>query len=629
MTVANCPSCGSQVEFKLGGSMVVVCDSCRSVVARTDRAVEDLGKVAALVETDTPLHVGMEGRYEGKHFILTGRAQMRHQAGGVWDEWYAAFDDGRWGWLAEARGIFTMTFTTAGPAAPLNQLSIGVKLVLGQPPAEYTVAEIGEATTIAAEGEIPWRLVPDETYYYADLQGPGRAFATLDYSEDEPLVFTGKETDISALGIAGMRPVERESSVLAASLPCPNCGGPLELKAPDRAERVACPYCDSLLDVDHGNLKYLKTIEHLSEPTIKLGTTGRIQGVDFTVIGYMVRSITYEGTKYYWEEYLLFNQSAGFRWLTCSDDHWSFVGALSVGDVDDRKPAKATRMLRYRGKKFKIFADAQATVDYVLGEFYWKVEVGEKVRAIDYVAPPEMISKEITGSGKAAEVNISHGVYVEPKEIEKTFGVEKLRRPASVGPNQPFPHTGFGKAWLVMVAILLVAAIVLAFLSPNRKILESQFDLTTPSGQFAKTFDSSPFELKGERNVMIEGYSNVSNSWVYVSGVRFNGDTGLVQPFTMPIEYWYGSDWSEGSRKNRIYLPAVPPGRYTLNFQVEWDNKAASPDLKLTVRHGVVHKMHFVLAMIALSILPVIVGFKKLTFEGRRWSESDFSQIDA
>ncbi len=629
MTVSNCPSCGAQIEFKLGDSMVVICSSCRSVVARTDRDVEDLGKVAALVDTESPLHVGLEGRYEGKLFRLTGRAQLRHQAGGIWDEWYASFDDGRWGWLAEARGVYTMTFTVSEAAAPLNQLSVGAKLVFGQPPNEYTVAEIGEAAYIAAEGEIPWRLVPNESYYYADLQGPNRTFATLDYSEDTPLVFTGRETDIASLGFAGLTAPARETSVLAASLPCPNCGGPLELKAPDRAERVACPYCDSLLDVDHGNLKYLKTLEHLSEPAIKLGTTGRIQGIDLTVIGYMVRSVTYEGKKYFWEEYLLYNASAGFRWLTCSDDHWNFVGAVSVGDIVDRKPAKATRSLSYNGRKFKIFADEKAEVDYVLGEFYWKVEVGETVRAIDYVAPPEMISKEITGEGKAAEVNISHGVYVKPEEIEKTFGVSKLRRPRGVGPNQPFPHTGFGKAWLMMVSLLFAALVTLLIIAPNKTILESSFDLTVPQGQSAKTFDSSPFEVAGEHNIMLEGYSNVSNSWVYLDGVMFNVDTGLVQPFSMPIEYYYGSDWSEGSRRQRIYLPAVPPGRYTINFQVEWDKKVARPDLRLTVKHGVVHKLHFILAFIALTFIPIIIGFKRLGWETKRWSESDFSDFQS
>ena len=86
---------------------MAVCPYCRSVVARSDRRVEDLGKVAALVETDSLLEVGRKGHYQGVPFELTGRTQLAHPAGGVWDEWYAAFSDGRWGWLADARGAST------------------------------------------------------------------------------------------------------------------------------------------------------------------------------------------------------------------------------------------------------------------------------------------------------------------------------------------------------------------------------------------------------------------------------------------------------------------------------------------------------------------------------------------
>ncbi len=42
---ANCPACGAPVVFKTGSGVVVVCEYCNSVVARTDRALEDLGKV--------------------------------------------------------------------------------------------------------------------------------------------------------------------------------------------------------------------------------------------------------------------------------------------------------------------------------------------------------------------------------------------------------------------------------------------------------------------------------------------------------------------------------------------------------------------------------------------------------
>ena len=68
------------------------------------------------------------------------------------------------------------------------------------------------------------------------------------------------------------------------------------------------------------------------------------------------------------------------------------------------------------------------------GEFYWRVEQGETVRAIDYVSAPLMLSEEISGS----EMNWSAGVYMTNAEIEKAFGVTDLPKPWSVAPNQPF-----------------------------------------------------------------------------------------------------------------------------------------------------------------------------------------------
>ena len=102
--VANCPSCGGPVEFKSGQSIVVICSYCRSAVARTDRGLNDLGKVAELVETGSPLDIGLRGKWKDQHFELTGRAQLGHEMGGQWDEWYATFSNGWLGWLAEAQG---------------------------------------------------------------------------------------------------------------------------------------------------------------------------------------------------------------------------------------------------------------------------------------------------------------------------------------------------------------------------------------------------------------------------------------------------------------------------------------------------------------------------------------------
>src|SRR5207244_4163923 len=153
--------CGAAVVFETGTGVVAVCPHCRSAVARGDRAVEDLGKVAAVVDTGSVLKVGLEGRYDGAKFRLAGRTQMKHALGGVWDEWHAAFAGGRWGWLAEAQGRFYLTFEQPLPpdftAPDFNSLQIDQPLALPGSAAPFVVAEKGIAAIAAAEGELPWR----------------------------------------------------------------------------------------------------------------------------------------------------------------------------------------------------------------------------------------------------------------------------------------------------------------------------------------------------------------------------------------------------------------------------------------------------------------------------------------
>ena len=250
-TRINCPGCGGPITFKLGSAIVTVCPYCRSAVARGDRKPENLGKVADLVKTETVLQIGLRGRYDGVKFELTGRTQLAHQAGGVWDEWYAAFADGRWGWLAEAQGRYYLTFALTRPPETIpsrSALKLGmcVELVPGAPPLKVT--EIGEARAVSAEGEIPYRFEPGLSYDYADLSGLDGAFATLDYSEETPLSFTGQELGLDGLGFPpNIFPREPEpGGVEAVHLSCPQCAGPLDLRVPDKTLRsclsqLRCP----------------------------------------------------------------------------------------------------------------------------------------------------------------------------------------------------------------------------------------------------------------------------------------------------------------------------------------------------------------------------------------------------
>ena len=68
---ASCPSCAAPIEFKAGSTIVVVCPFCRSAVGRTDRGLEDIGKVAEIADSESPLKLGLKGEYKGARFELT------------------------------------------------------------------------------------------------------------------------------------------------------------------------------------------------------------------------------------------------------------------------------------------------------------------------------------------------------------------------------------------------------------------------------------------------------------------------------------------------------------------------------------------------------------------------------
>ena len=631
MSVAGCPSCGAPVEFAIGSSAVVICTYCRSVVARTDRGVESHGVVAALIDTGTPLRTGLAGKYRGNGYRITGRSQLRHQAGGVWNEWYAAFDDGRWGWLAEAQGRYYVTFKVAEDAPPFESID------LSQQVNNLTVTEIGHAELISAEGELPWVPEPGYSYSYADLTGTEGRFATIDYSETPPVVFKGHEVALADLGLEEIS-VRRER-IKATALRCPNCGGPLNLTAPDQAERIWCPNCGAGLDVTEGQLALFTTLKKKKKvaPVIPLGSRGTFDGDEYVVAGFMERAVKFD-RDYFWTEYLLYNQQRGYRWLVHSDDHWSFVTPLRAGEVGESAVlgGGVAKSLHYNGRQFKLFQDATARVTYVLGEFYWKVAVGETVDTADYIAPPYGVSKEVTRSG-AREVNYSHAVYMMPKDVQTAFKLEEtLPRPSTVGPMQPFPGPNLGKPFLILFVLLVVAAMVVSVTRPRRTLLDRTFDLSAmPADATApgQVFFTEPVQVSGDGNIVIEGFANVDNDWLYVEGDFVNTLTNALSEFSLPIEYYHGVDqgesWSEGRKSRRIYLSSPEKGAYVLRLAAQWEQGRTPPHFTVRVREGVFRWPHFIAAFLVLCIPPFLAFVRFIRFESERWKESSHSPYAA
>ena len=567
--------------------------------------------------------------------------------GGQWDEWYATFSNGWLGWIAEAQGRFYITFQYPIPEGTyvptFEQLQLGQQ-VYGLPwPTPLMVAETGRATALGAKGEIPYLLTPGETYDYADLSGADGAFGTIDYNQTPPLIFLGQQVTLADLGITTTRTPEREERrVAAAQVSCPNCAGPLELRAPDKTERVTCPNCNSLLDVNQGQLKFLKALEKpWFQPLIPLGTTGEVPEGKMTVIGAMARSVTIEGTQYFWSEYLLYHPQIGFRWLVHSDDHWNYVRAVPPGDVSE-----IAKSATYRGKRYQIFQDAQARVEVVLGEFYWKVETGEQVRGVDFVKPPYMLSKEVStvhipnpdnpkkSKRVTGEINWSLGTYMPVQQVEKAFAVSGLPRPSGVAPNQPYKHWWVYKYWIAFIVLLLLAGLLsMVFAGSTSQAFSQTVTLPPlPNPDGTQVFFSEPFELKGRRNIRIVGQSPVQNTWVYLEGDLINDETGIVQSFPIEISYYQGVEggesWSEGGQSDSAYTSSMPGGRYVLRLEGQWEKWQLPAVVSVRVEQNVTRGFNLLIALIVLTIGPVIMLIYHIGFERRRWSESMFGGGD-
>ncbi|MCC6900244.1 MAG: DUF4178 domain-containing protein, partial [Polyangiaceae bacterium] len=90
----SCPSCGASIEFGVGSSIAKVCEYCRATVVRSDRGLENLGKVADIANTPSLIAVGDQGTLAGRPFEVLGRVQLDHGKG-PWDEYYVTFDYGQ------------------------------------------------------------------------------------------------------------------------------------------------------------------------------------------------------------------------------------------------------------------------------------------------------------------------------------------------------------------------------------------------------------------------------------------------------------------------------------------------------------------------------------------------------
>lgn len=677
-TQLSCPSCGTVLTINHESTVSLVCKKCHAVLERRGDSLRQVGAAAVAVPTRSSLSAGMDGAYQGTRFAITGHVQLSNEDGATWDEFYLGFGDGECGWLAQAQGRLILSFRSPMPEGMVlpefNALVLNQSLDLMKGLRALHVVEKGHARVEAASGQMPYLLQPGETYPYADFAAMSGAFASVDYSTEPPTLFVGREVTFADLGmqppskegVSGDRTPDAESGA-AGQMRCTECGHTIEVRNPGRTERVTCVQCHSLFDITSGRPQFLGTQEEAPfQPFTPLGSVGHFPDGDLTLIGVLQRSTTDDmGSTYFWEEYLLSDEEGGYRWLACSEGHWTLMEPITGG-------SEIQPVVHFGGRAYRFYQHGEARITYLDGEFYWNAAVGQATYTADFVAPPYMLSSEFSSEDSTkGEANWTHGIYVPRAEIQKAFECDRLPWPRGVGANQPFPHSKVFPIWgLATLALIIIGVLLMVTIKKETVLDWKQFKVEFPAqrpvlkpGEEEAMEVMVPVELKGNKNIRILARADLERTGLGLVGLLYPKDDNdlVVQPFQ--IEVWHavgvedGEAWTDDNRTDSTYLSSLPGGEYVLRLNVYLDSKDSGLKERLrkkepgappagggfgnfnppmmfggqpSVRHfeikieqGDPRYWHLIVAVVLLAILPLIVWIMSKSFETRRWANSN------
>ena len=438
----SCPSCGAKVPVYSATSALVVCEYCKSTLIRSGETAVDSGVKSALIEDFSPIQLYTSGTVHGKPFTVIGRIQIQYERG-YWNEWYAIFADGTYGWLGDFSGEYTFT-SLAAPSKGLpafkdiKAASTSVKYAGKQ----FLASDVREAKSVKAnaQGELPFTLDADEPVVAADFRCRDE-FITLDYSQDknQPLIYHGKAVQLKNLHCQNLRTddqiIQTAGKLRGERTPfkCPNCGASLEWYA-GIAENIICPNCHGDITLEQGKAKALKIHKmrkaQIQAAALNLGEIATINGKKWTVIGLVKiqETASLETQEYMnnkrqrvspdgdsWTEYLLYCPGIGFQWLVESGGSWDLSHTMPVWPKlqGNGQPEKTKPMYDYGG-----------IVAYAAGAFYWHIEPGDITFYRDFRADKNKICAEITRN----ELNWSLSRPVTGIELATWFKLPELEK---------------------------------------------------------------------------------------------------------------------------------------------------------------------------------------------------------
>jgi hypothetical protein len=419
------------------------------------------------------------------------------------------------------------------------------------------------------------------------------------------------------------------------SINCTSCGAGLSVLGGGRVAAMGCEYCGALLDAQD-NYKILEKYDKAPRPDspISLGMTGKLEGVDWTVIGTLQVIETYAGQRWDWVEHQLFSPTHGYCWLAVEDGHFSFTRKVrGMGNSGWWTEARVNRSENqpatyWDGDRFKYYECGTRQIAYAEGSFNFAPRRGDRTSYVTFMSYTHQLTQALNGPEREIELTS----YLPSEEVQAAFGLDALPRRQGVHPLQPFKAWAHGPFLRNMGFVSAVIALLLwGMLAGNSATVLTQRDIPTTRPI------SLPFTINNAEDlVTIRMTSNASNGWAWYDLELLDPEGETVVEFGRQSEYYFGrqdgENWSEGARTATATLRLPGAGDYTLNIDQSesgtWSNGARPSAISVTIQEGIKASFWMLIAAGLSALSGAAILGRRMFHNKRRWSGSDWSDED-
>ena len=545
---------------------------------------------------------------------MVGRVRYAYNRG-FWDEWFLLFDDGSQRWISEDEDNLQISRLKKKrlPASRFVKAEPGSHVTIEAE--RYHVNEKGVAECIGGEGQLPFVVEPGEKTPFLDISHGSKITGSVEFTEaGDVRLYLGKSLDKSEIEInvqgkqygseavegaskakfvqasadkpesyncyacGGTLPAQgAEASVecgycgtannpAKASGTCPECKISVAIPGGDAAATVTCPGCHTSFE---GSGAVLSTQEASSRPSgalLKVGQRGVVDDIDYVVTGWIFSHGKEDGWAFTSWEYMLYNPDVGYRWLVCSDDHYSIAKPIPPIDEEAATTLKsgfAGDKLSHHGRKYKISGRGSSSIHWVEGQLPYVAKVNDGSEYCDAAKAPYLLSMEKS----ADEVEYFEARYMQRQEVADSFDLAlgEIPVPAEKAAHQSYPISPFRKqALLCMLVFAALNSVAIMNSNSNGTYVQ---DFAFSHADWKSEVLSSPFAVTQDDSVVrLMVTTQVDNDWVYVDLGLLDDDRRVLHEFGTTIQQYHGvaggESWREGGRGHTFHMKISKAGNY-------------------------------------------------------------------